>query len=77
VAGYIEILKDRQKLKFCLTDSLTTVASLEPKRSSAWPRFYATTTNSPVGCAFLGSDKWRISGMAETAETAKITLWTA
>ena len=35
-----------------LTHSLTTVASLEPKRSSALSPFYATTTNSPVGCAF-------------------------
>ena len=31
---------------------LTTVTSLEPKRRSKWPPFYATTTNSPVRCAF-------------------------
>ena len=44
-------------LTHSLTRSLTTVASLEPKRSSAWSPFYATTTNSSVGCTFWGSDK--------------------
>ena len=39
------------------THSLTTVTSLEPKRSSARSPFYATTTNSLVGCAFWGSDE--------------------
>jgi len=50
-----------QKLKFCLTASLTTVASLEAKRKGAQPQFYTTTTNSPVGCAFWGSNKWGAS----------------
>ena len=40
-----------------LIHSLTTVARLEPKRSSARSPFYATTTNSPEGCAFWGSDE--------------------
>ena len=39
-----------------LTHSLTTVANLEPKRSSTQSPFYAATTNSLVGCAFWGSD---------------------
>ena len=51
VAGY-KILKNCQNSNFCLTASLTTVASLEPKRSSAQSPFYTTITNSPVGCAF-------------------------
>ena len=56
-AGY-RIFLNRQTRNFVsLTHSLTTVASLEPKRSSAWSPFYATTTNSPVGCAFWGSDE--------------------
>ena len=44
-----------------LPHSLTTVASLEPKRSSTRPPFYATITNSPVGCAFWGSDECVLS----------------
>ena len=59
VAGY-KIFKHRQKLQIlshCLTHCLTTVASPEPKRSSARSPLYATTANSPVGCAFWGSDK--------------------
>ena len=65
-AGYkinknIEFLKNRQNSKFRLTHSLTysliTATSLEPKRSSARSPFYATTTNSSVGCAFWGSDE--------------------
>ena len=41
-------------LTHSLTQYLTTVASLEP---SEWPPFYATTTNSPVRCAFCGSNE--------------------
>jgi len=37
--------------------SLTTVASLEAKRSRVQPWFYATILNSLVGCAFWGSDE--------------------
>ena len=58
-AGYRN-LKKLSKLEIsshCLTHSLTTVASLEPKRSSARSPFYTTTTNSPMGCAFWGSGK--------------------
>ena len=44
-------------LPHSLTHCLTTVASLEPKRSSTRSPFYPTTTNLPVGCAFWGSDK--------------------
>ena len=59
-AGY-SLFFYRQNSKFRLTAlliySLTTVASLEPKRSSERSPFYATTTNSPVGCAFWGSDE--------------------
>jgi len=47
----------------CLIASLTTSTSLEPKRSSARPRFYATTTNLLVGCAFLSSDKCRLCAL--------------
>ena len=63
VAGY-KIFKNRQKFQFlshclthCFTHCLTTVTSLEHKRSSAQSPFYATTTNSPVGCAFWGSNE--------------------
>ena len=59
VAGY-KIFKNCQKspiLSHCLTHCLTTVASLEPKQSCARSPFYATTTNSPVGCAFWDSDE--------------------
>ena len=44
-----------------LPHCLTTVARLEAKQSSARPPFYATIANSPVGCAFWGSDKCRLS----------------
>ena len=60
VAGY-RILKKSPIFEFytdCLTALLTTVASLEAKQNSARPPFYATITNSPVGCgAFWGSDE--------------------
>ena len=36
---------------------LTTIASLEPKRSSKQPPFYTTTANSPVRCAFWVYEK--------------------
>ena len=52
----LQTFKNFSKLKIS-SHSLTTVASLEPKRSREWPPFYGTTTNSPVGCAFWGSDK--------------------
>ena len=55
-AGY-RIFLNRQNSKFRLTHSLTTVTSLEPKRSSTQSPFYATTTNSLLGCAFWGSDE--------------------
>ena len=60
VGGY-RIFKNRQNLIFGLTASLTTVARLETKRSSARPPFYATITDSPMGCAFWGSDECRPS----------------
>jgi len=40
-----------------ITASLITVASLEPKQKGAQSPFYATATNSLVGCAFWGSDE--------------------
>jgi len=45
--------------KFRLTPSLTYCLStrLETKQSSVWPQFYTTTANSPVGCAFWGSNE--------------------
>ena len=42
-----------------LTASLVPVERLEAKQSSAQPPFYATITNSPVGCAFQSSNKCR------------------
>jgi len=50
------------KFKFHLTASLTD-HSCKPRAQtkSAQPRFYTTTTNSPVGCAFWGSDEWGAS----------------
>ena len=48
VAGY-RILNNHQNSNFSLTASLTTVARLEAKQSSAQPPFYATIINSPVG----------------------------
>jgi len=41
----------------CLTHSLTTVARLGTKWSSAWPKFYDTRINSLVRCTFWGSDE--------------------
>ena len=59
VARYIYIFKSpKTPTLVSLPHSLTTVVSLEPKRSSARSPFYATTTNSPVGCAFWGSDEF-------------------
>jgi len=58
LVAWYRILK---KFPNCLTASLTTVTSLEPKRKGAQPPFYATTANSPVGCVFWGSDKWGTS----------------
>ena len=59
VAEY-RILKSHRNFNFCLIASqpasLTTVTRPEAKRSSAQPPFYATITNSPVGCAFWGSN---------------------
>ena len=56
----IQFLKNHKDSKFrltCLTNCLTTFASLDTKRSIVQPQFYATTTNSPVQCAFWGSDE--------------------
>jgi len=53
------ILKKLPKVKIsshCLTASLTTVASLEPKRKVAQPPFYATTTNSDMPFGVLTSE---------------------
>ena len=41
----------------CLTHLLTTFASIEAKQSSTKPPFYATITNSLVGCAFWSSEE--------------------
>ena len=75
VAGY-KNFKNRQNSNFSLTASLTDHTasltdhtasltdhspSLEAKRSNAQPPFYATITNSPVGCAFWGSNECRPS----------------
>ena len=60
VAGY-NFFNKHQNSNFSLTASLTTVARLQAKRSSAQPLFYATITNSPVGCAFWGFDECRSS----------------
>ena len=57
VAGYKFLKIVKTQILDSLSHSLTTVASLEPKRSSAQSPFYATITNSPVGCAFWGSDE--------------------
>ena len=56
VAGY-KIFKKSPNLVQPPHSLPTTVTSLEPKRSSARSPFYATTTSSPVGCAFWGSDE--------------------
>ena len=62
VAGYNFFLRSPKtqilvSLPHCFTHCLTTVASLGPRRSSAQSPFYATTTNSLVGCSFWGSDE--------------------
>ena len=41
-----------------LTHPLPGFANLEAKQSIVQLRFYGTITNSPVGCAFCGSNKY-------------------
>ena len=59
-AGY-RISKNCQNSNFSHTTSLTTVSRLEAKQSSTWSPFYATVTNSLVGCAFWSSNECRPS----------------
>jgi len=62
VAGCRIVFKKFAKLEISshsLIYYLTTIASLEPKRSSEQPKFYGTTTNSLVRCGFWGSDECR------------------
>jgi len=47
----IEFKKNRKNWKFPLT------ASLDAEQSIVQPQFYGTTINSPVRCAFWGSDE--------------------
>ena len=42
----------------CLPTCLTTFESLEAKQHNSWPTNFATITNSPVRCAFSGSNKY-------------------
>ena len=61
ISEQIKFSKNHQNLKFSLPHCLTTFTSLECKQSSIWPSFYTTITNSPVVCAFWGSDECRPS----------------
>ena len=63
----IEFFKNHKNSKFRLSASLlhclTTFASLDAKKSILQPQFYNTTTNSPVRCAFWGSDECGASAL--------------
>jgi len=51
-AGYKKIVKPQNlDLHACFPITVTSISG------PLWPQFYATTTSSPVGCTFWGSNK--------------------
>ena len=61
VARYRILKIAKTQILDSLPHYLITVAKLKAKQSSTRPPFYAKITNSPVGCAFWGSDECRPS----------------